>query len=809
MSGILPHWLEGFFSVESGAAGEGTVWRLDNSWPWSPALTLLFVLLTITLVVAVYSFEIGRAGRLLRGLLIALRLLSMGLVMAMIAQWQLKLSPTQLPYVVVLVDDSESMRITDHYANDKLRSEIERRIKQLKFAEITRLNQAKVSLLENDAAVLRALDQRYKLKIFFCSELVRGQTGDLAQVRKAIGALEPTGKATRLGDNLRSVLNDPTLTGIAAVVILTDGITTDGERLAGSASAAKGDHSDTSAAGGAADFARGKGIPLYLIGLGSEEPLKDIELSDLRVPDVTFVNDALNFQFNVSGTGVVGREIEVRLKDKATGAVLAREKVTIAADAKPLPTTLTYRPDKVGEYDFVVETDTLADEVRSDNNRLERHVSVRKSQIRVLIVQAYPSYEFRYLKNLLERDNTIEVHSVLQEADVENATEDKTALAVFPVRREDLFAYDVVVFGDVNPALLSNSALNNLAEFVVQKGGGLVFIAGPSYDPVALRDTPLANLLPIELATTSLPDPRQPISNGFVVEPTADGLDYPNMQLGDTRADSVRIWKNLPPLYWFLEAQRKESADVLAEHPTRRTADGRKAPIILQRRSGAGMVLFHATDETWRWRYQVGDLYFARYWIQTIRYLSRTKLLGKDQAARLTSNRREYGRGEQVRLRLEFTDERFSPAGDRAATVMLRHGDQPQRQITLHRNPNHREVFEATLDDLPQGNYHAWLIDPVLPGEPAADFLVKVSEAEFERTQMDVAELEAAAAKTKGKFYRFETAGKLLDDLPAGRLVPMKPTSPPMELWNQWPVLLLLLVALVGEWTLRKRSGML
>jgi hypothetical protein len=205
----------------------------------------------------------------------------------------------------------------------------------------------------------------------------------------------------------------------------------------------------------------------------------------------------------------------------------------------------------------------------------------------------------------------------------------------------------------------------------------------------------------------------------------------------------------------------------------------------------------------------VGDIYFARYWVQTIRQLSRTKLLGKDQVARLTTNRKEYSRGEPVRLRLEFTDERFSPAEDRAATVMLRRTDQTDRQISLHRNPANRELFDATLDNLPQGNYRAWLVDPSLPGEPSTNFLLKVSEAEFERTQMDAAELQAAAAETKGQFYRFDTADRLLGDLPTGRHVPMKPTSPPMELWNKWPVLLLLLVCLVGEWTLRKRAGML
>jgi uncharacterized membrane protein len=496
------------------------------------------------------------------------------------------------------------------------------------------------------------------------------------------------------------------------------------------------------------------------------------------------------------------------LKDKRTGVVLARQTATVGPDHKPQEITIPYRPDKVGEYEFVIETDNLADEVRYDNNRLERQVSVRKAQIRVLLVQAYPNYEFRYLKNLLERDNTIQVQTVLQDADSDYASAEKTALPVFPVRREDLFQYDVVIFGDVNPGLLSSSTLTNLADFVVQKGGGLVMIAGPEFNPLQLRNTALAPLVPVEISTAITPDSRRPINEGFVIQPTDEGLASPNMQLGDTPAETLEIWRKLPPVYWLLESQKKESAEVLAEHPTRRGVDGRKLPVILERRSGAGLVIFHATDETWRWRYQVGDVFFARYWIQTIRYLSRTKLLGKDQVARLSTSRKEYGRGDRVRLRLEFTDPRQTPPVGQDVVVMLTRGDEPQQQIKLAQLPTNPELYEATFDPQAEGSYRARVIEPILPGEPSVGFTVKVSEVEFERTQMDAGELECAATKTKGRFYKWSTVGSLLDDLPAGRHVPMKQTAPPVELWNRWPVLLLLLVVLVGEWTLRKRSGM-
>jgi uncharacterized membrane protein len=811
MSGTLPSWLEKYFGAENGAAGEGTLWRLAHSWPWEAWVTLLAVAAMIALVATVYALEIGPAGRIRRIVLATLRLTTIGLVLMMIAQWVLELNPTQLPYLVVLVDDSESMKIADHYDKESLRADIVRRLKATGFDSLTRLNQAKTLLLEDDAALLHALDSRYKLRVYFCSEVPRLQSGDIGQIRSAIRAVQATGKATRLGDCLRTVLNDQGLTGVAAVVLLTDGITTDGQRLVGQP-ANRGDSSaadSLTAEGGAADAARAKGIPIFAVGLGSDQPVQDLELADLQVSDVAFVDDMLTFRFNLIATGYAGKQVEVRLKDKKSGAVLARQTVTIAGNHKPQELTLSHRPDKEGQFDYVVEVDRLPDEVRDDNNQLERQVSVRKAQIRVLLVQAYPSYEFRYLKNSLERDTTIAIHSLLQDADVEYASADKTALAVFPVRREDLFDYDVVIFGDVNPALLSTSALSNLSDFVVQKGGGLVMIAGPAYNPLAYRGTPLAPLVPIDLATALAPDPRRAITDGFTMRPTAEGLNEPNMQLGDTPAETVQIWQKLPPLYWLLEAQPKESAEVLAEHPTRRGPDGRPLPVILQRRAGAGMVLFHATDETWRWRYQVGDVFFARYWIQTIRYLSRTKLLGKDQAARLSTNRKQYAQGEPIRLRLEFTDPRQSPADGRDVTILLRHGDQAERQLKLTRSPTNHELFEATLDPLPEGNYQALVVDPPLPGEPSASFQVKVSEVEFERTQMDVSELQGAADKTKGHFYTWQTASTLLDDLPIGRHVPMKPTSPPMELWNRWPVLLLVLLLLIAEWTLRKRCGMI
>jgi hypothetical protein len=300
------------------------------------------------------------------------------------------------------------------------------------------------------------------------------------------------------------------------------------------------------------------------------------------------------------------------------------------------------------------------------------------------------------------------------------------------------------------------------------------------------------------------------LKEGFRLQPTDLGLASGHMQLGDSPAESLEIWQNLPPLFWFYEATAlKPAARVLAVHPSHLDRQGRPLPMIVDQYAGAGKVLFHATDETWRWRYRVGDVYLARYWVQTIRYLSRSKLLGRDRTAELTANRREYQRGESVRLRARFLDERLAPVEDDGVTLVIEQQGKKKRRITLHRNKTSRGIFEGVMGRPALGKYHAWIATPNLEGTaPSTDFLVTAPPGEFQRVQIDAAAMKQAATMTKGRDYRFDDASQLLDDLPRGRQVPIE-SLPNITLWNRWPLLAVFLGLLVSEWMLRKRKGLL
>ncbi len=794
MSGTLPNWLERLLGIETGA-GEGTVWSLEHTWRWPPWVTLLLVAAAVVAVVAVYLHEGRERGVRYRLLLAAMRLAAVVLVLLMIAQVSVILQRTGLPYMAVVVDDSLSMTVVDRY-EPSVQERLAARLHEAKLPpEPSRWNLARCLLAERRGVLVERLQRDYKLRLYLLTDLrvIEGSTGE--ELLAELAQFQARGQTTRLGAGIRSVLDQLRGTTPAAVIVLSDGIVTEGPPL-----------------GEAAALARRRGVPLFFVGLGSERAAEDLQLADLLVDDVVFLNDLVHFEARLSASGLEGRQVTVRLREEDQPEVLAQRRVTAGPDGESQAVRVAYRPPREGRFRFLLEVEPLPGELQTENNRTEpRTVEVRKDRVRLLLVQGEPNYEFRFLRAMLGRDETIELSTVLQAADLEYAEQDAAALRVFPGGRDELFAYDVVILADADPGMFSASMMQNLVDFVDQpgKGGALILVAGPRYMPAAYAGTPLARLMPLDPAAVRLPEPAELRGEGYRLRPTDLGLVSPGMQLGDDPQENRAIWERLPPLHWYVEIpELKPGVRVLAEHPTRTGPDGQALPLVCLQYVGSGKVLFHATDETWRWRYRLGDVLWARYWIQTIRFLARSKLTEGRQMAVLSTDQPDYRPGEPVRLRVQFVDERLAPEADDGVLVVVECQGQQTRRIVLRRTGLGRGTFETVLSNLPPGRYHAWLAVPAVTGRaPAVDFVMRAPAGEFERVAMDAAAMRDAAESTKGRYYDLSTADRLLSELPPGRQVPIE-TLPAAPLWNRWPVLLAVLALLIGEWILRKAGGM-
>lgn len=848
----LPRWLQWLLGLSPASAGEGTTFSREMAWLPAPWVCLVIVVACLGLVAWTYHQERNAARRWRMILLALIRTTFIAGLLFALTGFSLVPQRTGLPYLVLLLDDSQSMQIADRYDEDALREPLLDLLRRAQLTEdgsddgigddtannaqqggsddpnappatsssagtssgprIRRIDLEKSVLLADDARLLQELARRYKLRVYTVNSGAAGLTApanvasgsaasgatsaatasaDLDQMQDRLRDLPAEGPSTRLGQSVLEILEDLRGAPPAAIIVLTDGNTTDGENLVDAARAAGRQQ-----------------VPLFTVGLGSTNPPQNLAASDLLVDDVVFVNDVVGFEFKLDATGLAGRGVDVLLKNRETGEQLARVSVIIDDATGSQIVRIPYRPTTVGDFEYVVEVAPLPEEADQADNRLTAKVSVRDEKIRVLLVQGFPSYEYRFLKHMLQRDSTIELNVVLQQGDRGFSQIDRSALALFPVRREELFSYDVILFSDVDLAYLGAQAIQNVHDFVTEKGGGIVFMAGPRFNPLEYRDTPIANLLPLEIDSVRLPTEA---TEEFTVRPTELGLLSPHMQLADSPEASREVWESLPTIRWFVEINAlKPAARVLAEHPTRTTTSGLPLPLLIIQYVGAGKVLYHATDETHRWRkFDFQEVEFARYWVQTIRYLSRSKLSGRDAIAEVTTDRRKYVRGETVRFRVRFPDERQAPVDDDDVSLMLEREGGRQEQIPLRRNSINRGVFEGGVAEIAQGRYRAWLVSDLLEGQgPGMDFDVIAPPGEFEKTEMNVAELREAAQLTGGKYYDAPDSAQILDDLPEGRQIVVESLEP-IPIWNN-PLFIGLLLGLVClEWLLRRSWGLL
>jgi hypothetical protein len=841
---FFPDWArrgaEHLLGIAAPAPGEGSRWRLEfNSFLWDaaadPWLAGLLAVAAAGLVGWVYFREGRTAGTgyrlLLAGLRLSLVLLTLAVLLPELRLW---FERQGWPDVAILIDESASMSTTDQYQDPQVQAAANQIAADAGLTNPDRLALAKalVANPKNDWITRLLTQHKVKVHVYHCSGRAHRLSPNvtsaddiepvLAQVREF--RAEPSHDSSQLGTAVRQVINDFRGSSLAAVIMLTDGVTTEGEDLV------KVSH-----------YASQYGVPLYFVGLGDDHERRDIALHDLQAEETVYVNDQVVFELRLTGPGYPNLQVPVRLWEKqGTERKLLKEtKVTVDPQGKPVKVRLEDRPTEVGEKHYVIDTPVQEGEATPDNNKLERSVEVQDTRLfKVLYVEGYPRYEFRFVKTLLERESarkgnkTIDLRVLLLDADPDYAAEDRSAVAEFPLKT-DLNKFDVVILGDVDPKhpRLGDKNVQALADFVKERGGGLLMVAGERYSPWVWRNTPLADVLPIDVTRDLAPEePEGGRPESYRPELTPMGRLHPIFRFSPDEQGNEEIWNHLRELYWYADGFRvKPAAEVLAVHPRQKgeKAPAREAseglPLVVQQFVGAGRCMFFGFCETWRWRYREDELRFNQFWIQTVRYLARSRL-GKIELR--VDRQTPYRRGEPIKLTVRFPDD-AAPPGPETKVEVFKERRPPRapgvpedrarnvapvetEKVQLARVEGSRSTFEALVTRTPEGEYTFTLIEPTVKGpKPRAECRVLAPPGEMELLRMNQPDLERAAEESHGRFYTLVDANRLLGELPAGTRVTLNASGPPLVLWNQFAVFLLALFFLTAEWVLRKRKHLL
>ena len=556
---------------------------------------------------------------------------------------------------------------------------------------------------------LRRLPDRYGVQHFGLGRHLSPMTSDL------VLATEPAqSSATDFTTALESVLNDIPSEQLAGVLLLTDGI-----------------HNGDAAVEPVARQLGARGVHVSSVIVGSETAPFDLAIADIAAPESVFLGDKVRVRGVLSASQAHGKEAKIALL--LDGEKVDETTIPISEDAFRREFSLSHAPTNNGLARYELTIDNLPDERFPSNNTWKVDVAVSDDRTHVLLVDDYPRWDFRYLRNLFyARDKSVHLQYVLLHpdtiagVDVTNRPPAASASRPFgeaeagalPESADEWRKFDVIILGDIGPDVLTPDMQEHLTECVAERGALLVTIAGPRAMPHAFpTNSPLATLLPFDYAASEVESGKWKVVSGdgrtefdqikpdfwtapekaYSIALTPAGRLHPVMQQSSSLSENEQLWKSLPKCHWrfpilsarsgaeiIAYAEPAETGDAVAEATTARNAAAQleaerlrreRQAIIIAHNVGRGKVLALNTDESWRLRYRIGDVRHHRFWGQIIRWGLGERLRSGTAQLRIGTERMTYTPHEPIRLVARVLNPDFTPVTDASLRAAVRRAE--------------------------------------------------------------------------------------------------------------------------------------
>jgi hypothetical protein len=770
---MMNRLLDTFFdlgAIPDGATGLELTWaRPMPGWAW-------FIAIILAVTFAAWSYSRLQGPGWGRGILATLRAIVILLVIAIIAGPQIRYprEDVEQDIVMVLLDRSASMEIKDA---------------EVDSTRMSRDDQLDRILLES-ADTWSTLGERSELRWMGFGS---GSYPLITSTDEQVPSLEePIGWRTDISASLQQALDGVASRPLSGLVIFSDG------------------RSMSQPARTIIRRLQQDSIPIFTVPLGSPDPVLDVSINEVSAPRRAFVTDAIPVLVDLDSSGLPDEEmVVVRLRDEQTGQVLDRKTVEINDDLDGI--LMTANLEDPGDRTLVVDVETSVGDLIAENDSMIFEVEVVDRPIRVLYIEGYPRWEYRYLKNLLVREQSIESSVMLISADRDFAQEGNTPISRLPRTAEEFEQFDLILIGDVPSGFFSPEQLRLMSNQVAERGTGLFWIGGPRDTPSSWAGSPLDDLLPIrspldlDRTDDSVLVAPTPLSRqlGVLVLDPSDPSGWA-MEL----SDSSTGWSRLRSVQNIEPNQIKPTTEVLA---TGTDIDGETRPVLLSMRFGAGQVLYSAMDDVWRWRFGRGELLTERWWIGLVRMLARQALDTSGKSMELSIQPDEIIPGTAVRIQLSVMDERLaSTLGDSISLEIEDENEQSSTELELLRSG---DSAEWSADWFPDriGQYQLDISDPLLVAEsrsmgPSSVDVIRPDD-EFRNPDADHQLLAELAESTGGSVLDPESLDSLPSVLPNREVLVENPIIIPI--WNTGAVFFLVLGFLSAEWIGRRLIRMI
>jgi hypothetical protein len=547
--------------------------------------------------------------------------------------------------------------------------------------------------------------------------------------------------------------------------------------------------SDGRQVGGSSGAAPSLDVPLFTVGV-ADSFRRDIAIARFDVPQSVFIGETATARVELAADGVHDQPVDVTL----TAEGKSQTQHVVLSEAR---TTLTFpiKADSPGIMHVAVTLTGIPDDITAANDHSERRIKVLADKVAVAVIGGSAGWDYQYLRNALQRTPWIQCRD-------EIVRKDTAPLRMSP---DQILAEQAVILDDVDPSALNADQWDAIGKLVTERGGGVIVIAGEDVPPARLATQPvLADLLPWPANQPPAWQRWSGESPGYrLVPPEGDASDV--VKLSNDPEENRRRYDQLPPIYRILPviAAKPNVRPLLVEAES-------GEPVLTEARVGVGRALFCGANETWRWRFKIGERDQDRFWLQLVRQASEAPYAYHDQTMALDLGNISPTPSQTVHVRARILDDQGRPAReDLVPAIRVESAGTDAMTLPLHPATPGIDSgrFTGDLPGLAKGDYQVRLVVGGQPTNLAAPLHVEVNyEAEMADVSGDDGNLRRLAQASDGEFLQLDQIRELPQKISAAR--ERRPQTTEYPLWDSPYLYLFVLGCLGGEWAMRKQFGL-
>ncbi|MDP8240611.1 MAG: vWA domain-containing protein [Candidatus Hatepunaea meridiana] len=687
-----------------------------------------------------YRRTVPPTGNWLRGLLTFLRwgALSCGILLIAHPEIEIHRSFQEPADLLVLIDRSSSMGLVQTGSD--------------------RVNLVTQLITSDD---FKRLEKAYNLRLFGFSDSLESEWNDITAALNNT----PDGVGTDLGQSWMQALEEYSGEKPAAILLVSDGAHNMGADPA--------------------RLARIAHVPIWAIGVGSTQAVKDIMIRSVSVNPVVYQDSKVPVEVGYRGVGASGTKVNVILRD-ADRKRIAAHQIRFSGDFSETTLMFEIPVKKPGRQKYSVEIERLDDELTYDNNKRSFYLNVLANRMRVLVMTGPPDQGLGDLIRRLKKDDNVEL--------TQRTTKGKGFYEGDWPNIDIIGKTDVLVLHHFPVRSNSKKKLESFVANVVDKELPVAFIDGGALDPNRLKL--IEPLLPLTLDRT-----RVKLLRGQVFPIRRHSV------IADPEATDITIgWSDLPPVLFFNNAYKmKPQSTVLAEFVDEESL--KRFPAIVISDAGGTKSSALLIRDLWRWGLaKPGDEGVVEPLLERlVRWLAVRKI---DKRVKIVFDREIFSNQEQVGFTVIVLDENYLPLDGVNVLAKVAKGKEPGGHAALTGIGQGR--YRGSFQSWGEGEYSVSVkatVDEQLIGEDRGTVTAEPFSIELLDTRLNEELMRSIGEASQGGYVSISSADSLLntfDFQPVDREIVNT-----IQLWGKGWLLALIIGLLAVEWLIRVRVGML